>query len=107
MQVLQHAQSATQADTTLAGQLASSSRPSAPDSTVLPEASTEYSTNAEMGEIDTSEDAIDGMGAIKFTDEEDCGYFGTISQFVSSSWPGSSLTLKVHHLTLPLYAISH
>lgn len=36
-----------------------------------------------MGEIDTSEDAIDGMGAIKFTDEEDCGYFGTVSLFDS------------------------
>lgn len=35
-----------------------------------------YSTNAELGEVDTTEDAIDGMGAIQFTDEEDCGYFG-------------------------------
>ena len=29
-----------------------------------------------IGEIDTAEDSIDGMGAIKFTDEEDWGYFG-------------------------------
>jgi hypothetical protein len=28
------------------------------------------------GELDTAEDSIDGMGAIKFTDEEDWGYFG-------------------------------
>lgn len=31
---------------------------------------------SEMDEIDISENSIDGMGAIKFTDEEDCGYFG-------------------------------
>lgn len=31
---------------------------------------------AEFGEIDVSENAIDGMGAINFTDEEDCGFFG-------------------------------
>lgn len=31
---------------------------------------------SEMGEIDISENSIDGMGAMKFTDEEDCGYFG-------------------------------
>lgn len=29
-----------------------------------------------IGEIDTTEDSIDGMGAIKFTDEEDWGFFG-------------------------------
>lgn len=31
---------------------------------------------SEMGEVDISEDSIDGMGVMKFTDEEDCGYFG-------------------------------
>lgn len=36
-----------------------------------------YQNNAELGDLDTAEDSIDGMGAIKFTDEEDCGYFGT------------------------------
>lgn len=30
----------------------------------------------DIGDIDTAEDPIDGMGAIKFTDEEDWGYFG-------------------------------
>ncbi|RFU31829.1 hypothetical protein B7463_g4515, partial [Scytalidium lignicola] len=35
--------------------------------------------NTEIGEIDTTEDAIDGMGTIKFTGEEDCGYFGPSS----------------------------
>ena len=36
-----------------------------------------YQNTAEIGELDTAEDSIDGMGAMKFTDEEDCGYFGT------------------------------
>jgi hypothetical protein len=31
----------------------------------------------ELGEIDHLENSIDGMGAIRFTDEEDCGFFGT------------------------------
>ncbi|KFZ23187.1 hypothetical protein V502_02339 [Pseudogymnoascus sp. VKM F-4520 (FW-2644)] len=35
--------------------------------------------NTEISEVDTAEDSIDGMGAIKFTDEEDCGYFGPSS----------------------------
>lgn len=30
----------------------------------------------ELGEIDISENSIDGMGALKFTNEEDCGFFG-------------------------------
>jgi hypothetical protein len=30
----------------------------------------------EFGEVDMSENPIDGMGAINFTDEEDCGFFG-------------------------------
>ncbi|KAJ5701552.1 transcriptional regulatory protein GAL4 [Penicillium malachiteum] len=36
---------------------------------------------AELGEIeiDASENSIDGMGAINFTDEEDCGFFGPSS----------------------------
>ncbi|KAL2393537.1 Transcription factor FBD3 [Exophiala dermatitidis] len=38
-----------------------------------------YQNNAELGDLDTAEDSIDGMGAIKFTDEEDCGYFGPSS----------------------------
>lgn len=35
----------------------------------------------EMGEVDASENSIDGMGAIKFTDEEDCGFFGMLLFF--------------------------
>lgn len=31
---------------------------------------------AEFGEVDVSENPIDGMGAMNFTDEEDCGFFG-------------------------------
>ncbi|BCR91336.1 putative C6 transcription factor [Aspergillus chevalieri] len=34
---------------------------------------------SELGEIDVSESSIDGMGAMKFTDEEDCGFFGPSS----------------------------
>lgn len=34
---------------------------------------------AEFGEIDASENSIDGMGAINFADEEDCGFFGRAS----------------------------
>lgn len=37
-----------------------------------------YQGNGGIGEIDTAEDSIDGMGAIKFTDEEDWGYFGEL-----------------------------
>lgn len=35
-----------------------------------------YQNNRGIGELDTAEDSIDGMGAIKFTAEEDWGYFG-------------------------------
>lgn len=38
----------------------------------------------EMGEVDASENSIDGMGAIKFTDEEDCGFFGMTDVFGSN-----------------------
>ncbi|KAJ5921542.1 transcriptional regulatory protein GAL4 [Penicillium verhagenii] len=34
---------------------------------------------AEFGEIDASENSIDGMGAINFAEEEDCGFFGPSS----------------------------
>lgn len=40
---------------------------------------TATSTNGTYGVPDTAEDSIDGMGAIKFTDEEDWGYFGPSS----------------------------
>jgi hypothetical protein len=38
-------------------------------------------SNSGMSELDTSENAIDGMGAINFTDEEDSGFFGTAMRF--------------------------
>jgi len=41
-----------------------------------------YENTAEIGELDTAEDSIDGMGAMKFADEEDCGYFGTYMSFL-------------------------
>lgn len=31
---------------------------------------------SELGEIDHLENSIDGMGAMRFTNEEDCGFFG-------------------------------
>ncbi|KIW29792.1 uncharacterized protein PV07_05580 [Cladophialophora immunda] len=91
MKAMQQTQSASQTDTAHVHQFANSSLPSAPDSALPPEPSAQYSADAEMGEIDTSEDAIDGMGAIKFTDEEDSGYFG----------PSSNVAF-VRHISLAL-----
>ncbi|KAK9233844.1 fungal-specific transcription factor domain-containing protein [Lipomyces kononenkoae] len=34
---------------------------------------------SELGEVDHSENSIDGMGAMRFTDEEECGFFGPSS----------------------------
>lgn len=73
---LQQSQSKIQTGTVGAPQLANGSQSSIPESSIPPEPPGRYPASAEMGEIDASEDAIDGMGAIKFTDEEDCGYFG-------------------------------
>ncbi|KAK9319526.1 fungal-specific transcription factor domain-containing protein [Lipomyces orientalis] len=36
-------------------------------------------TISELGEVDYSENAIDGMGAMNFTDEKECGFFGPSS----------------------------
>lgn len=41
----------------------------------------------ELGEIDVSENFIDGMGAMKFTNEEDCEFFCT-PQNANSSGEG-------------------
>ncbi|KAK3936611.1 hypothetical protein QBC46DRAFT_269289 [Diplogelasinospora grovesii] len=38
-----------------------------------------YRSNGGLGELDTAEDPIDGMGAIQFADEEDSAYFGPSS----------------------------
>lgn len=35
-----------------------------------------HPNQGELGEVDACENPIDGMGAINFTDEEDCGFFG-------------------------------
>ena len=40
---------------------------------------------AEIGEPDTAEDSIDGMGAMKFEDEKDCGYFGMCLHLAASA----------------------
>lgn len=50
--------------------------PTPPKSDVLTRSNHATHDRAEFGEIDVSENPIDGMGAINFTDEEDCGFFG-------------------------------
>lgn len=55
--------------------------------------------DSEIGEIDNSENSIDGMAAISFADEEDSGFFGGYSH------PGSrsmSLKLSTHRQVLRL-----
>lgn len=47
-----------------------------PKSDVLTRSNHITPDRAEFDEIDVSENPIDGMGAINFTDEEDCGFFG-------------------------------
>jgi hypothetical protein len=45
----------------------------------LPEGSTRNypgQSVPELGQVDSSDNAIDGMGAMYFTDEEECGFFG-------------------------------
>lgn len=64
-----------------------------------------------IGEVDTAEDSIDGMGAIKFTDEEDWGYFGKLREAVIAKilrTYGSPLLIrdKVRPRTSPSYATS-
>lgn len=62
------------------------------------------------GELDTAEDSIDGMGAIKFTDEEDWGYFGkSIScerfsmDIAPNSRPGPSSNIAfLRHISLAM-----
>ncbi|CAL5868861.1 uncharacterized protein PFLUO_LOCUS3088 [Penicillium psychrofluorescens] len=46
---------------------------------VKPDVPSNTQDRTEFGEVDMSENAIDGMGAINFTDEEDCGFFGPSS----------------------------
>ncbi len=71
------------------------------------------SVNGEdVQDVARDEDSTDGMGAVVFTDEEDCGFFGTrspplIKKRLLSLW-GSHLTLsQVHpqtsllHVTFP------
>lgn len=43
-------------------------------------------TISELGEIDSSENAVDGMGAMNFTDEEDSGFFGMRGNYVKKSY---------------------
>jgi hypothetical protein len=48
----------------------------------IPEGSTHnYPAHSvsELGQVDSSENAIDGMGSMYFTDEEEYGFFGKTS----------------------------
>jgi hypothetical protein len=38
----------------------------------------DQNTTEPLGEIDVSESSVDGMGALQFTDEENCGFFGML-----------------------------
>lgn len=59
-----------------------------------------------IGVIDTAEDSIDGMGAIKFTDEEDWGYFGNAFHVLCHYRVFTDEASKGHRQTLPFCAIS-
>ena len=57
-----------------------------------------------IGVIDTAEDSIDGMGAIKFTDEEDWGYFGNAIHVLYHYRGFTDEASKGHRQTLPFCA---
>lgn len=38
----------------------------------------DQNTSEPLGETDVSESSVDGMGALQFTDEENCGFFGML-----------------------------
>lgn len=40
-------------------------------------------TTEPLGEIDVSESSVDGMGALQFTDEENCGFFGMLIVYLN------------------------
>lgn len=63
-----------------------------------------YEPTAGIGEIDTAEDSIDGMGAIKFTDEEDWGYFGIMLP-QGPPYVSNLISSKGRLPILPSYAI--
>lgn len=44
------------------------------------EQSSQDRTVDDISDDPATRDAIDGMGAMVFTDEEDCGFFGSITQ---------------------------
>jgi hypothetical protein len=46
-------------------------------STAAPD-SRDQNTTESLGEIDVSESSVDGMGALQFTDEANCGFFGML-----------------------------
>ncbi|QKX55214.1 uncharacterized protein TRUGW13939_02306 [Talaromyces rugulosus] len=59
----------------------------------LPEGSTRNSPGhsvSELGQVDASENAIDGMGAMYFTDEEECGFFAYIKYMSRAMEKGNS-----------------
>ena len=70
-------QAATTASTASPKTATSSGNTAAASITTAPTSTS--NTSGTFGVPDTAEDSIDGMGAIKFTDEEDWGYFGPSS----------------------------
>jgi hypothetical protein len=67
-----------------------------------------YQGNGAIGELDMAEDSIDGMGAIKFTDEQDWGYFGKKGQSTppiiipnSEAGPSSNIAF-LRHISLAM-----
>lgn len=58
-------------------------------------------TISELREIDSSESAVDGMGTMNFTDEEESGFFGMCENHVKKSYglltPGRSIIQHSFH----------
>ena len=63
-----------------------------------------HPNQGELGEVDACENSIDGMGAINFTDEEDCGFFG-MPHAVNHVMEYILTGLQAHHRISPLCVI--
>lgn len=63
-----------------------------------------HPNQGELGEVDACENPIDGMGAINFTDEEDCGFFG-MHRAVPYAMEYILTGSQAHHRISPLCVI--
>lgn len=56
----------------------------------------DQNTTEPLGEIDVSESSVDGMGALQFTDEENCGFFGKLIVYLHEivGWQPWALILQ-------------